>query len=290
LTEIPDVTSPRVLRELFGQKGLKPHKKWGQNFLIDANIVRKIAAALEDYPGNDIIEIGPGAGALTSVLASRGNKLLALEIDRGLVTMLEDLYEGFPKVKILQADALKVNWQELNGLYFDSDKPVKLVSNLPYVISGPFMFSILKEAFPFSLAVLMLQKEVAMRLVSPPGECNYGALSVLCRYYTTGQKLFDVSSSVFWPKPKVGSAVIKMLPRRRSLEPGEEPLFWKLVQGVFQQRRKTIDNNVSRLFNLERARLSDYLTAADIVPGARPEELEVEQFAKLTRIIYNDHQ
>lgn len=290
MSELPDVTSPRVLRELFKEHGLSPRRQWGQNFLVDANIARKIVAALEAVPGKAAIEIGPGAGALTLLLYKDGYNVLAVEIDRGLVHLLKGLFAGGAEVTIQQADALKIKWHELIQEYFGSGIEVKLVSNLPYVISGPFIFSILKEHFPFQAAVLMLQKEVARRLVAAPGDPDYGALTVLCCYYTHGKVLFDVSSSVFWPKPKVGSAVILLKPRSRSLATDEEPLFWTIVQGVFQQRRKTIFNNLVRLLPALRDQLVGLLTEAGIDPVSRPEEIGVEQFAKLSRIIYNDQQ
>jgi 16S rRNA (adenine1518-N6/adenine1519-N6)-dimethyltransferase len=290
LSEVPDVTSPRVLRELFEQQNLSPRRQWGQNFLIDANVARKIAAAVEMVPGKAALEIGPGAGALTLLLYREGYKVLAIEIDRGLVQLLKGVFNNREEITIRQADALKQNWRKLIKDHFSQDTAVKLVSNLPYVISGPFIFSILKEAFPFQTAVLMLQKEVALRLVAAPGASDYGALSVLCQYYTDGKILFDVSSNVFWPKPKVGSSVILLLPRRHSLKVEEEPLFWMIVQGVFQQRRKMMLNNLARILPGPRDRLGDLLTTAGINHTSRPEELGVEQFAKLTRIIYNDHQ
>jgi 16S rRNA (adenine1518-N6/adenine1519-N6)-dimethyltransferase len=290
VSELPDITSPRVLRELFKEQQLSPRRQWGQNFLIDANVARKIKAALEAVPGRSAIEVGPGAGALTLLLDQDGYQVLALEIDRGLVRLLNELFAGRSGVTIQQSDALKVKWRELMGDHFGSGTEVKLISNLPYVISGPFLFSILKEHFPFQAAVLMLQKEVARRLVASPGDPDYGALSVLCCYYTQGKVLFDVSNSVFWPKPKVGSAVLLLKPRFRILAPDQEPLLWTIVQGVFQQRRKTIIKNLGRLWPDLRDHLPALLVEAGIDPVSRPEEIGVEQFAKLSRIIYNIHQ
>jgi 16S rRNA (adenine1518-N6/adenine1519-N6)-dimethyltransferase len=287
--DFPDVTSPRVLRTIFENLGISPRRQWGQNFLIDANVARKIVAALDQIPSRDVIEIGPGAGALTALMVQKGDRVLALEIDRGLTGFLRQTFSEFEKVQIREADALKIKWQELLNEDFAGLRP-KLISNLPYVISGPFLFSILKEFFPFRGSVLMLQKEVALRLVASPGDPDYGALSVLCRYYTQGKVLFDVSSNVFWPKPKVGSSVILLLPRKRLLAPETEPLFWTVVQGLFQQRRKTILKSLGRLLPTSREERGDLLSAAGLEAGARPEELKVEQFAKLTAIIYNKQQ
>ncbi len=287
MKETPDVTSPREVRALFREYGLQPHKRLGQNFLIDGNTARKINHALEAEADDAVIEVGPGAGALSVALARSGVNLLALEVDRGLVVMLDDILQPWPKAKVILKDALDVEWEELIVANFASARSVKLVSNLPYVISGPFMYSLFEAAFPFDAAVLMLQKEVAYRLISEPGDSNYGALSVLSSYYTQGKVLFNVSNNVFWPRPTVGSAVLKLLPRRRTLAGGEEKLMWTIVQGVFQQRRKTMLNNLARLFPLLREELASILKDASIKPADRPEHLAAEQFAMLAGIAYN---
>jgi 16S rRNA (adenine1518-N6/adenine1519-N6)-dimethyltransferase len=287
LYDIFDVTSPRVLRELFDLRGLAPHRQWGQNFLIDANIARKIVAALEAETGDAVIEVGPGAGALTALLAHRGVEVVALEIDRGLVALLDDLLEPFQKVKVLNQDALAVCWKAFVADHFRGSRRVRLVSNLPYVISGPFMFSLFKEGFPFASAVLMLQKEVAYRLVARPGENDYGALSVITAYYCHGEVLFNVGENVFWPRPKVGSAVLRLIPRERLLPEKLESHFSIMVQGLFRQRRKTILNNMTVYFGFDRHLASSLLQEAGIKASERPERLSVEQFALLARITYN---
>ncbi len=287
MTETPDVTSPREVMALFKEYGLQPHKRLGQNFLIDGNTARKITAALEAGAGDAVVEVGPGAGALTVLLARSGVDLLALEVDRGLVMMLEKILEPWPKARVITQDALKVCWAELVRSNFGPTASVKLVSNLPYVISGPFMYSLFEAGFPFRSAVLMLQKEVAHRLVAEPGDSNYGALSVLSGYYTNGKVLFNVSNNVFWPRPKVGSSVLSLQPRKRILTADQEKLMWLIVQGVFQQRRKTMQNNLARLFPFFKTGVSTLLEAASINPLDRPEHLSASQFAKLVLIAYN---
>ncbi len=287
MKDIPDLTSPRIVRDLFEEYGLQPRKQLGQNFLIDANIVRKIATFVDVRPGDAVIEVGPGAGALTHALALSGADLLAVEVDRGLAAMLGGLFQSWPKVKILHQDILKVTWSDLIFRFFPASASIKLVSNLPYVISGPFIYALLKERFPFESAVLMLQKEVAHRLVAGPGDSDYGGLSVLCQYYTSGKILFDVSHNVFWPRPKVGSAVLKLEPRRRELAAKEEEQLWFLVQGVFQQRRKTMLNSLLRLLPHPRNLIISLMEEAQVDPATRPEQLNVGQFAKLAQITYN---
>ncbi len=286
LAEIPNVTSPRELVKLFEQYGLKPARQLGQNFLVDGNIVRKIVEALEVAPGDYVVEVGAGAGALTLTLAKPGVKLTVFEVDSGLVRLLKDILPQKPEIDIYHKDVLKVRWRDITGS-FNSAQSHKLVSNLPYNISGPFMFALFKEGFPFNRAILMLQKEVAMRLVAGPGDNDYGSLSVLCHYYTEGKILFQVSKNVFWPSPKGGSAVIELRPRNRMLSAAEEPLLWELVQGVFRQRRKTILNSLQHTCAYSRDQAAALLEKASIDPAVRPEELTVEQFAMLARITYN---
>jgi len=287
LKKHPNLTSPREVVALFEKYGLKPNKRLGQNFLIDGNTARNIILALELKPDDAVIEVGPGAGALTILIAQQEVDAIALEIDRGLAGMLKSILKPWPNVKVINRDTLDVNWADLIGEYFEPGRNVKLISNLPYVISGPFMYTLFEAVFPFKSAVLMFQKEVARRLIAIPGDSNYGALSVLCHYYTYSKILFNVPQTVFWPRPTIDSAVLKLTPRPRVLSSGEEKLMWKIVQGVFQQRRKTIHNNLSRLFNDHPGLSSVLLEKASIEPGKRPEELTAEQFAKLAALAYN---
>lgn len=287
MKEYPNLTSPREVVALFEQYGLQPNKRLGQNFLIDGNIARNIVSALELKPGDAVIEVGPGAGALTILIAQQKVDAIALEIDRGLAGMLKSILEPWPNIKVINQDTLDVKWSALISDYFGSGRNVKLISNLPYVISGPFMYSLFETSFLFKSAVLMFQKEVARRLVALPGESNYGALSVLCHYYTYGKILFNVPQTVFWPRPTIDSSVLKLTPRPGQLSFGEEKLMWKIVQEVFQQRRKTIHKNLSRIFEDYPGLSSSLLEGACIEPCKRPEELTAEQFAKLATLAYN---
>ncbi len=285
--QIPDLTSPRRLQHYLEQRGLRPRRGWGQNFLIDGNTARKIVDAASFSPGDRVIEIGPGAGALTAVLAHRGLDVIALELDRGLAAALEELLQPFPNVKVLQDDALEMQWAELSSRLFGPEAEAVLISNLPYHISGPLLYGLFKQNFPFKNAVLMLQKEVAERLTAEPGSASYGALSVFCRYYTFSRALFPVSRNVFWPRPKVDSAVVALQPRRRILGSAEELYFWKAVQMSFQQRRKILGNSLSGAFAWTREEFFQVLQQAGIEPGARAEMLSADQFAKIAQIAYN---
>ncbi len=282
-----NLTSPREVMAIMSQYGLRPQKGLGQNFLIDRNIVQKIIAAAEVEPGEGVLEIGPGLGTLTAELARGEGRILALELDQGLVRLLAEVLRPFSRVAVISGDALKADFIALANEYFPPGTPVKLVSNLPYYLSSTLMYRIFEQRFPFARAVLMFQKEVAQRLLAEPGDAGYGSLSVLCRYYCSGTFLFNVSRRVFWPRPEVDSAVIMLAPRPPLLLPGEEALLWRIVKGAFQLRRKTLLNSLSNIFPWGKEILSTLLAQASIEPATRPELLSVDQFAKLTRILYN---
>lgn len=287
MPDFPNMTSPREVIFYLEQYGLKPSRGMGQNFLIDGNTVKKIIAIAGIEHESAVVEVGPGLGALTVAMALHKARIVALELDYGLTRLLQDLLSVFPTVKVVQGDALKIDWTYLVKEYFGDGSPVILISNLPYNISSPFLYGLFKQNFPFSGAVLMFQKEVAERIVARPGSGNYGALSVLSQYYTEGKIDFIVSRRVFWPRPGVDSAVVKLERRHRALSAGEEVYFWKIVQGVFQQRRKNLVNGLLNLFPWPREIATDILCRAGVEPSSRPETLAVAEFANLTRIIYN---
>lgn len=279
-------TSPREVVSIFEKYGFHPRKGWGQNFLVDKNIAAKIVEAAEIKPGEAVIEIGPGLGALTLPLLEQGANVLALEIDVGLFRLLQDILPKCTSARIMQGDALQVIWGELIENHFDRKARIKLLSNLPYSISSPLLYRLFEERFPFSMAVIMLQSEVAERLVSSPGG-DYGSLSVLSQYYTSSKILFRVPSHLFWPRPAVDSALVRLIPRPPLLEPPQEPLFWRLVKGVFKVRRKTMLNGLLHTFPWKKEMAAGLLQASGIDPVRRPETLSVGEFANLSRLIYN---
>jgi len=287
MINIPNVSSPRELSNLLSQYNLKAQHGLGQNFLIDGNIVQKIVEAADLKPGDAALEIGPGAGALTVELARRQIRIIALEIDRGFVRLLDNILRPFTQVTVICGDALKVDYVQLNETYFAPGQKVKLISNLPYYLSSPLMYRLFEQKFPFSGAVLMFQKEVAQRVLAWPGTAGYGSLSVLCQYYTGGSHLFNVSKNVFWPRPEVESTVISLNSRPPILSPAEEDLLWQIVKTAFQQRRKTMLNSLDKRFNWSRNILASLIRQAGFDPACRPENLSLGQFAKLAQIIYN---
>lgn len=265
---------------------MRPHRSRGQNFLIDGNIAQKIVSAAELLSGDPVVEVGPGAGALTVKLARRNLRIVAVELDRGLALALKELLYNYQKITVVQQDVIKINWSEFHRQHFTPDDSITLISNLPYNISTPFLYGLYEQNFPFKKAILMLQKEVAMRLTAKPGN-NYGALSVFSHYYTTPRILFSVSRSVFWPRPEVDSAVVAIQPRRQSLDDNVMPIFWQIVRLAFQQRRKMIANSLRRVWTGSHDELILFLRHAGINPKDRAEVLSVEQFAKIAQIVYD---
>ena len=257
--------------------GHRARKRFGQNFLRDQNIIDKIIRSINPKPEDHIIEIGPGLGALTEELMGQCY-LTLIELDRDLVQRLKDKYPEQNNFELFQADALKFNFEKLISEL--RPEKLRLVGNLPYNISTPLIFHLLKFKEIISDMHFMLQKEVVNRMAAKPGRKTYGRLSIILQYYCETHHLFDVKPESFSPPPKVDSAIIKIVPRTDIKHPvKDEILFQKLVTQAFSQRRKTIRNNLKKIVNDEQ------LNAANINPQSRPETLPVESFIKLTNMI-----
>ncbi|MHB8157964.1 MAG: 16S rRNA (adenine(1518)-N(6)/adenine(1519)-N(6))-dimethyltransferase RsmA, partial [Desulfocucumaceae bacterium] len=203
-----DIAAPSAVKSLMAKYGFRCRKNLGQNFLADANIVNKIISSALPEKDDVVVEIGPGLGVLTRELAARVGSVIALELDRGLLPILEDTLQGLDNVHIVSGDALEADFDQLVRTHTGSGRPYKLISNLPYYITTPVIMRLLETGFNISLLVIMIQQEVAERIVAPPGGKEYGALSVAVQYYTEARYLFKVPSTVFIPKPEVDSAVI----------------------------------------------------------------------------------
>lgn len=255
---------------------------------MDGNIAARIIDGAALAKGDAVVEIGPGLGALTLNLAARETyRITAVEIDRGLFSLLQDLCRPYAHITLVHADALALNWPAFLKQYCDGAQRVVLLSNLPYNISAPLLYRLFALRFPFATAVLMLQREVAQRLAAAPGSPDYSGLSVLCHYYTVPELLCKVSRNVFWPRPAVDSAVLRLRPRPVRLAPEEEALLWTVVRGVFRHRRKMLVNSLAPLLGGDRSRAMAALTGAGLEPKCRPESLSAEEFAKLCRVLYN---
>ncbi len=254
----------------------RPKKRFGQHFLLDKNIIRKIVSAAHISEGDYVIEIGPGTGALTEGLLDAGACVLAVEVDRDMVGFLK---EKFPALEVINEDALKLSYA---GLSKERKGKFKVVSNLPYNISGPLLARFLSERAAFTQLVLMFQKEVAERLVARPGTKAYGTLSVFTQAFTDVKIEFNVSKNLFTPRPKVDSSVVSMevLPEPK-VEIEHEAFFRTVVRAAFGTRRKTLSNALKSL-GLERDVITAALGEAGIDPQRRGETLDLKEFSLLT--------
>lgn len=218
----------------------KTKKKFGQHFLNDKEILARIVNSADLNDGDNVWEIGPGLGALTDFLLEKSINLSIYEIDNDLIPFLESKYSK--KCNIIHSDILKINWTE-----HISKQKIKIVTNLPYQISSPFLYKVSENYKSFDCIVVMLQKEVAKRICANPGKKDYGVLTLKTRFYFDAYYLFDVTPDKFSPPPEVESAVIKLLPRRNILELENISFFWLLVESAFKSRRKTLRNNLRAL-------------------------------------------
>jgi 16S rRNA (adenine1518-N6/adenine1519-N6)-dimethyltransferase len=254
-------------------------KSLGQHFLADRQVLARIADAAEIEAGDVVVEIGPGRGALTDLLVGRAGRLVAIEYDRALAAQLRDRYADRKNVEIVQADVLTVKLGEVAGEKF------KLIGNVPYYITTPILFQALEQPRP-SIAVYLIQREVAERIVAAPGGGEYGALTVNVGAVAHAELLFTVPAGAFKPPPKVESAVIRITPKPQPvIRPADEKAFREFVQSVFSMRRKQVQRIIRSVWNLSPEAADERLGRAGIIGSARPETLTVEQFARLYSLV-----
>lgn len=276
-----ELYSPKVISELLKKYQLAPLKKLGQNFLRDENIVSKIAEAAV-RPGENALEIGPGLGVLTQALARRAKKVVAVEIDKGMVQVLSQTLEGLGNTQVLWQDFLKADLQQIAQEHFGGE-PFAVVGNLPYYITSKCLLAVLEAQAPVLRFTAMVQKEVAERLMAGPGDANYGAITASVAYYGRVQQLFTVSRNCFLPAPDVDSAVIGIEPKAQFGVPRED--YTKIVRGLFAQRRKTLQNNMKNSLQMKNDEIQLALEKAEIPANSRAENLSPQDFAKLAEII-----
>ena len=272
----PTIASREVTRYILKTFNIHMSKKLGQNFLIDADIVRGIVDAADIRPGERVLEIGPGIGTLTQGLAEAGAEVTAVELDKKLPAVLAKTLEGYENVRIVQGDILKVNIPEIMG-----SEPFKVAANLPYYITTPIIMTLLERRLPISRLVTMVQKEVADRMVAEPGTKAYGALSVAVQYYTQPHVELDAPPRSFIPAPEVDSVVIVCDVREKPpVTVADEKLFFRVVRAAFGQRRKTLSNALKGAgFDKELIRTA--LPAAGIDGTRRGETLSLMEFAAI---------
>ena len=290
-----ELTSPAVVRELLKRHNLRARKSLGQNFLIDANIANKIVWAAGLSQDDAVVEVGPGLGVLTGRLAAAANLVAAIEIDRHLMPVLrENLATYGDKVHIHLADALKVNldtlMQSISGGRFGAGaRPYKLVANLPYYITTPLVMHFLESGYNLKRIIVMVQEEVARRMVAQPGGSDFGALSIGVQFFAVAEIMFRVPRTVFFPCPEVGSAVVRLDIRDvPAVEVPSRSYFSAIVRAAFGQRRKTLANALAggRL-GPTKEEWSDLADEVGINPGCRGETLGLAEFAQLARALHH---
>ena len=273
--------------QIIKQHGFSFQKRYGQNFLIDEHVLDKIldAALIDNEDG--VIEIGPGIGTMTQRLCERAKKVIAIEIDKDLIPILDETMSAYDNVRIINADVMKVDLRQLIEDEF-TGMTVRVVANLPYYITTPIVMSLLEQHLPISCITIMVQKEVADRMRAIPGSKDYGALSLAVKYYAETYIAANVPPNCFMPRPKVGSSVIRLTVRKcPDIVVSDEKLMFALIRGAFNQRRKTLANAVANHAGLDytKTEIENALTALDLSASVRGEELDLMQFAQLANIL-----
>jgi len=269
----------REAREALAAAGLRPRKRWGQHFLCNPAVARRIVETAELGPRSIALEIGPGLGALTGELAARAGRLYLVEVDPALANRLAARFAGEPRVQVVAGDVLSMPLEDVV-----SDPVVTVVANLPYNIAMPILFRMLDARARFPRAVLMLQREMAQRLAAAPGTAAYGVASVLVQAFADVRIAFSVSRRIFLPRPDVDSAVVDVrwsAAARANI--GDVALFRAVVRAAFGQRRKMLRNALAALATERAVDLAAAFATADIAPTARAETLDLAAFARLAR-------
>lgn len=285
-----DIATYSRTNEIIEKYDFNFKKSFGQNFIIDPNILKKIVSKANITKETVVIEIGPGIGALTEQLAKSALKVFAFEIDKRLIPILSETLEAYNNIEIINQDVLKVNIKEFVETNLSEYKDIVVVANLPYYITTPILMHFLENKVNIDRYILMMQKEVAERLSAKPNTKAYNSLSIAVQYYTETSIVTTVPRTVFKPQPNVDSAVIKLQSLgEKKIKVSDEDMFFRVVKGSFVQRRKTIYNNLATSFNnvLTKQQITDILQEASIEPSRRGESLAIEEFVKLSNIVFD---
>ncbi|MCI9551990.1 MAG: ribosomal RNA small subunit methyltransferase A [Acutalibacter sp.] len=283
------LSDPRQVRELLQRHGMRLSKGLGQNFLINPGVCPRMAREGVD-PGCGVLEIGPGVGVLTWELAQTAQKVVAVELDRRLFPILGETLRDCPNVELVQGDAMELDLRRLLEEKFGGQK-VCVCANLPYYITSPLIMRLLEGGLPLSSITVMVQKEAAQRLCAPPGVRACGAVSVGVHYRSRPRVLFGVGRGSFLPPPKVDSAVIRFdMLETPAVAVRNEKLFFQIARGAFAQRRKTAANSISGALGVEKPLVERALEGAGAGPGARAEQLTLEQLAALANALAEEIQ
>ena len=280
------LTDINYIKSILSKHGFTFSKSLGQNFLVNPSVCPKMADLCGADDRTGVIEIGPGAGVLTNELALRSCKVVAVELDRRLLPVLEETLSGHKNVRVINDDAMKLDFHKLIEDEFP-DNEVVICANLPYYITSPILMRLLEERLPVKAITVMVQKEAADRICASPGTRACGAISAAVHYYCEPEVLFRVSPGSFIPAPKVESAVIRLnILKTPPVTAKDEKLFFKVIRASFLQRRKTLSNSLSAGLSMQKAQINEALARAGIPANARAEEMTMQQFSDITDALY----
>lgn len=279
--------TPGATKEVINKYSFAFQKKFGQNFLIDSNVLENIVEAAGITKDDFVLEIGPGIGTMTQYLCESARQVLAVEIDKMLIPILEDTLSEYDNVEVINQDVLKIDIKSLveeknNG------RPIKVVANLPYYITTPIIMGLFESKVPIESITIMVQKEVADRMQTGPGSKDYGALSLAVQYYAEAKVMLNVSATCFMPRPNVDSAVIKLTRHQESpVEVKDESLMFRIIKASFNQRRKTLVNGLKNSSELDfsKEEITEAIKSIGKEENIRGEKLTLEEFAKLSNAL-----
>ena len=283
--------NPTNTRQIIDKYGFMFQKRFGQNFLIDGNVVEKIVREAGVTKDDFVLEIGPGIGTMTQLLCENAREVAAVEIDTNLIPILKETLAAYDNVTVINEDILKVDIvalaQEKNG-----GRPIKVVANLPYYITTPIIMGLFESHVPIDSITIMVQKEVADRMQVGPGTKDYGALSLAVQYYAKPEIVLNVPPTCFMPRPNVGSAVIRLKKHETCpVDVDDAEFMFKLIRASFNQRRKTLANGLynSSELRLQKEQIADAIKSLGVSPSIRGEALTLEQFAQLSNYFTKDN-
>ena len=279
--------NPKNTIEVLQKYHFNFQKKYGQNFLIDPHVLDKIIGESGIEKEDMILEIGPGIGTMTQYLAEAAREVVAIEIDKNLIPILEDTLSEYKNITVINQDVLKVDLRKL-VMEKNQGRPIKVVANLPYYITTPIIMELLESKLPIESITIMVQKEVAERMQQTPGSKEYGALSLAVQYYAKPEIVANVPPNCFMPRPKVGSAVIRLtLHQNPVIEVEDEEFMFRLIRASFNQRRKTLINGIGNApnINVGKEEVKAVLEEMGLSENIRGEILSLEEFARLSNLL-----
>ena len=283
-----ELGNPSNTIEVVKKYGFRFQKRYGQNFLIDSHILEKIIEAAEITKEDMVLEIGPGIGTMTQYLAEHAREVVAVEIDKTLIPILEDTLSAYDNVTVINEDILKVDMEAL-AREKNGNRPIKVVANLPYYITTPIIMGLFESHTPLASITIMVQKEVADRMQAGPGTKDYGALSLAVQYYAKPEIMMNVSPGCFIPKPNVGSAVIRLTRYEQNpVQVKDEDFLFSLIRAAFGQRRKTLVNSLTNasFLSVSKEEILRALSEMGVSETVRGEALTLEEFAKLSNLLF----